>query len=218
MPQRNDSNTKISPIVLLTGAIVLVAFVGIALAVTKSSTPQQPTTTSLASTTTTLAVPTTTTTTIDVGQLPQTSAQPSSADPAFQAKMAALLSAIEHGNPELSHPGFFPLNAYLQTKSGGGNDADWHLRLLANFDRDVLVLHSRLDPTSAPLIFVGATVEGAPAWISPGLEQNKGPYWRTLGAKITYRTEAGGPLLHQSVLCCISWRGQWYPIHLLSFT
>ena len=216
MPQRNDSNTKISPLVLLAGAIVLVAVVGIALAVTKSSPPQQATTTSLASTTTTLAMPTTTT--IDVGQLPQTSTQPSAADPAFQAKMAALLSAIEHGNPELSHPGFFPLNAYLQTKSGGGNDADWHLRLLANFDRDVLILHSRLDPTSAPLIFVGATVEVAPAWISPGLEQNKGPYWRTLDAKITYRTRAAGPLLHQSVLCCISWRGQWYPIHLLSFT
>jgi hypothetical protein len=132
--------------------------------------------------------------------------------------MAAVLSAIQSGNPDLSHPAFFPLNAYLQTKSGGGNDTDWHFRLMANWDRDVRILHGRLDPSGAPLIFVGATLQGPPTWIAPGLEQNKGPYWRTLGTIISYRTSAAGPILQQSVLCCISWRGQWYPIHLLSFT
>jgi hypothetical protein len=132
--------------------------------------------------------------------------------------MAALLQAIRTGNPQLSHPGFFPLAAYLQTKSGGGNDADWHFRLLANFDRDIRILHARLDPSSAPLTFVGASVVGAPTWITPGVEQNKGPYWRTLSTVIAYRATPSGPILHQSVLCCISWRGEWYPIHLLSFT
>ena len=214
VPPRHRSRPKIPPLVILTSAVLLVGVVGIALAVPTSSTAPITTTTPP---TTTSIVPTTTTT-VDVGLLPQTSTQPRATDPAFQAKMASVLSAIQQGNPELSHSSFFPLNAYLQTKSGGGNDTDWHLRLLANWDRDVRLLHARLSPSGSPLLFAGATVVGQSSWITPGLEQNKGPYWRTLGAVIAYRTSPGGPLLHQSVLCCISWRGQWYPIHLLSFT
>ena len=202
---------------VLTAGVIVVAVLGLTLALTKSSSKEVSTTTTLTPTTTTTVAPTTTTT-IDVGLLPQTPTQPSAADPAFQAKMAAVLRAIQSGDPELSHPAFFPLNAYLQTKSGGGNDTDWHFRLIANWDRDVRILHGRLDPSGAPLLFVGATVNGPPTWITPGLEQNKGPYWRTLGAVISYRKQPGGPVLQQSVLCCISWRGQWYPIHLLSFT
>ena len=217
MPPRHGSQPKIPPIVILGVTVILVVGIGLALAVTRSSSPASETT----STTIPLAtstIPPATSTTIDVGSLPQTPAQPSASDPAFQAKMAAVLQAIRTGNGELAHASFFPLGAYLQTKSGGGNDTDWRFRLIANFDRDVRILHARLDPTGAPLLFAGASVTGAPSWIRPGLEQNKGSYWRTLGASISYRTSPTGPILHQSVLCCISWRGQWYPIHLLSFT
>ncbi len=197
---------------------MLVVVGGVA-GISLSSTGQPPpvaTTSTTAPTSTTL--PPTTTTTVDPGTLPQTPAKPSATDPHFQARMATVLSAISSGNPNLAHPSFFPLAAYLQTKSGGGNDQDWHFRLLANFDRDVRLLHQRLDPTGGHLVFLGAETPGPSVWITPGVEENKGPYWRTLNATITYRFTASGPPRLQTVLCCISWRGEWYPIHLLSFT
>ena len=218
MPPSHRSPRSPLPLLVLGGLVAVIVIggvVGISLSGSGKATAVTTTSTTTAPPTTT---PPTTTTTIDPGTLPQTAAEPSALDPGFQARMAAVLAAISTGNPNLAHPGFFPLAAYLQTKSGGGNDQDWHFRLLSNFDRDVRLLHQRLDPTGGHLVFVRAGTTQPSAWITPGMEENKGPYWRTLSTTITYRFTPSGPLRVQTVLCCISWRGQWYPIHLLSFT
>ncbi|HLI15569.1 MAG TPA: hypothetical protein VKV23_05910 [Acidimicrobiales bacterium] len=151
--------------------------------------------------------------TVDPGELPQTDAKPTAHDPAFLARMADLLRAVATGRPALAMPAFFPLAAYLQVKAITDPAADWHDRLVADFAADIETLHAELGPDARAARFVGVSVpEQAAAWIVPGVEYNKGSYWRVYGTQLEYAL--GGRIGRFTITSLISWRGEWYVVHL----
>ena len=49
-------------------------------------------------------------------------------------------------------------------------------------------------------------------WVQPGAEYNKGSYWRVYGSRSHYTVDGQDHSFPVSSL--ISWRGQWYVVHL----
>jgi hypothetical protein len=146
----------------------------------------------------------------DPGSLPQTTARPSGSDPQFAQRMSALWAVIVEGDTP-ARSSFFPLGAYLQVKAISNPAADYRNRLVALYDLDVRALHLRVG-SGATLL--GVDVPDASAtWVPPGQEYNKGSYWRVYGTRMRYRT-ATGKEGSFGIFSLISWRGQWYVVHL----
>ena len=115
------------------------------------------------------------------------------------------------GDPAAATPAFFPLSAYLQVKAIADPAHDYKTRLVADFDQDIMALHARV-PASAT--FQSVSVPTAAQWILPGAEYNKGSYWRVYGTRVTY--EVSGQTRQFTIASMISWRGEWYVVHLLA--
>ncbi len=147
----------------------------------------------------------------DPGRLPQTTASPSATDPAFTARMRDFWSAVIRDRPAAALPPFLPLGAYQQVKALADPAADWRGRLVSQYDLDLGVAHRLVGP--------GATLQGvdvpaqAARWVQPGEEYNKLGYWRVYGTRLRYRTAAGRTGSF-GIFSLISWRGQWYVVHL----
>lgn len=210
MRQRTTTIRATLVIALLVVGVGVVLFHG-------HDTPKKPApSTSTTTTTTAPGTTTSTTTTIPEGAFPQTSALPPAHTHDLNGRMRALLSAIATGNPAHGYGAFFPLAAYLQTKAGGGNTEDWHYRLIGHFDQDVATYHRELGPHAADAKLVGYSVDDAAAvWVVPGVEENKGPYWRIYDTTLTYAIGHQTGSLRVSTM--ISWRGEWYVVHLIGF-
>ena len=160
--------------------------------------------------TTTLAP--TTTTTIDPGTLPQTDEKPTGTGPAFEARMAALADAIIHNTPDTAISAFFPVSAYKQTKKNTDPAADWKNRLIANFRVDVADANKKLGPNAKNAVFTGVSVPNTAVWVKPGEEYNVGPYWRVFKSQLNFTVD--GRNVQIPIESMISWRGQWYVVHL----
>ncbi len=153
-----------------------------------------------------------TSTTVDPGSLPQTAQRPTASDPLFQAHVRDLWTAVVDDRPSEALPFFFPLGAYIQVKAIPDPVHDYRTRLIANFYQDVGTLHARLGAGAASAVFDGVSVPDAARWILPGVEYNKGSYWRVYGTAVTY-TLAGRRSTFE-ITSMISWRGEWYVVHL----
>jgi hypothetical protein len=167
--------------------------------------------------TTSAAVPTTTTaateTTADPGALPQTDDKPTASGATFTAGVDALWEAVRQDQPDLGLPFFFPKGAYLQVKAISDPAADYQNRLIANFEDDVHTLHAQLGPDAASAQFVGIDVPDDQAvLVQPGEESNRLSYWRVYGTTMQY--EVDGQRGSFPVTSLISWRGEWYVVHL----
>jgi len=179
-------------------------------ATTTSTTRVPPTTTT---TTTTTVPPTTTTTTSGAGALPQTAALPSTASPQFQADMAALFDAVAHGTPPTAAVAFFPQAAYQQLKSIPNAAGDYQDRLLAEYDQDLAAATVELGPGAA-----GATLQSVQVpmryahWVPPGVCENDVGYYEVANSRVVY--SLGGVTRSFGIASLISWRGEWYVIHL----
>ena len=162
--------------------------------------------------------PTTTvpaTTTIDPGTLPQTHQLPGTTDPQFLAGVAGLWKAVVTGDPSYALPFFFPLSAYIQVKGISDPVHDYDTRLIPNYEQDIAGLHASLGADPAAAQFVSVTVpESAAEWILPGVEYNKGSYYRVYGSAIHYTLD--GQARSFPIVSMISWRGEWYVVHLSS--
>jgi hypothetical protein len=144
------------------------------------------------------------------GSLQQTTTRPSGSDPQFAKRMRGLWAAIVAGE-QSSASSFFPLGAYLQVKAISNPTGDYFNRLIALYDLDIAALHRRVG-SGATLL--GVDVQDASAqWVTPGREYNKGSYWRVYGTRVRYRTAAGKQGSF-GIFSLISWRGQWYVVHL----
>jgi hypothetical protein len=150
---------------------------------------------------------------IDPGTLPQTHVLPSPDDPMFKAGVQDLWQAIVTDNPTTALPFFFPESAYLQVKAISNPAADYQSRLIDWYRLDIEAAHALLGSQASSAEFVGVTVPTSQAvWIVPGVEYNKGSYYRLFGTRLTYKV--GGKTKSIGLFSLISWRGEWYIVHL----
>ena len=201
---------------LVAAAVVLLA-VAVLVVVVELSTPSHRTAgpggARAVRATTTTTVPATTTT-VDPGTLPQEMLLPSSTDPAFSAHVQQLWQAIVDGNPAEAMGFFFPVSAYIQVKAISDPVHDWQTRLVADFDQDVETYHADLGAGAAGAELVSVSVPSDAVWVLPGVEYNKGSYYRVYDTVLHYTV---GAVAHSFVVASmISWRGQWYVVHLAS--
>jgi hypothetical protein len=160
----------------------------------------------------------------------QTHDRPVASGPAFDARARALWEAIVADDPDRAMPFFFPLEAYAQVKDVADPAADWKHRLVAAYRRDIHALHARLATEAngavgdAHLIALSVP-EGHAGWVEPGEEWNKLGYYRVFGTRLRYAvdgdgtdaaTDTAGGARERSfeVKSLISWRGEWFVVHL----
>lgn len=133
-----------------------------------------------------------------------------------EVRATALWDAIVSDDPDRAMVFFFPVTAYEQTKAIPKPAADWKHRLVSNYVRDIHALHKKLGSKVASSKLVGLEVPTENAqWIPPGEEGNKTGYFRVYGARLRY--EVDGRSLAFDVSSLISWRGEWYVVHLSGF-
>jgi hypothetical protein len=149
----------------------------------------------------------------DPGALPQTDAKPVASGTTFDAGAQGLWQAVVQDRPDLAMPFFFPKSAYLQVKALSDPATDYQQRLIANYQQDIHALHSQLGADAASARFVGIDVpDGQAVLVQPGEESNKLSYWRVYGTTLRY--SVNGATNSFPVTSLISWRGEWYVVHL----
>jgi hypothetical protein len=149
--------------------------------------------------------------------LPQTDQRPTLSSSSFQQRIAAVAQAILSGDAGPAAAAFFPLVAYQQVKDVAKPERDYRFRLLANFKRDVLEYHHALGAAAADAKFSGVTVsERDTKWMAPGTEGNKLGYFRVLRSHLHFTLPAGRSRDFE-LTSLISWRGEWYVVHLHGF-
>jgi hypothetical protein len=146
------------------------------------------------------------------GSLPQTTAVPSASTRAFRARMAALWRGVVRDSTAAALPAFFPVEAYRQVKDEANPAADWRDRLVHGLSLDLHAVHVLLGADAGRARLVGVSVPRQWAWIPPGGCYNRVGYWHAPGSRLLYRV--GGRLRSVGVYSLISWRGEWYVVHL----
>ena len=153
---------------------------------------------------------------LDPGALPQTKDKPEASGAAFDARVAALWEAIVKDEPDRAMGFFFPVTAYEQVKAITNPASDWRRRLVAAYKRDVHAMHKRLADHTGDAMFVRADVpQDRARWVEPNEESNKLGYYRVYGTRLIYEVE--GKERSLEVTSLISWRGEWYVVHLSGF-
>ena len=149
--------------------------------------------------------------------LPQTEQRPTTDSPGFKARMALLFRAIASDDPELAAPAFFPVLAYQQVKDVQKPERDWQYRLMRNFARDIHAYRRKLGRRAdeARLVRVEVPEERA-VWMKPGREGNRIGYYRVLRSALVYDDGTGNPR-RLGITSLISWRGEWYVVHVDGF-
>lgn len=201
------------PLVVL--AIALVWVLAVALS-PGGSTPVRAASGAASTTTTvpptTSTVPPTTTTTTGPGSLPQSGGFPSATTPQFQGNMQALFTAVASGDGAIADPAFFPEAAYVQLKSIGDPTVDYQDRLLAEYHLDIEAAHAQLGSGASPTL-TGVQVPSQYAhWIPSGTCENSVGYFEVANARMVYTV--GGVTHSFGIASLISWRGEWYVVHL----
>jgi hypothetical protein len=147
------------------------------------------------------------------GSLPQTEAMPSTHTAGFATRMAALWSGVVGNSVNSALPAFFPRDAYVQLKAEASPEADWRDRLVHDYALDLTAAHELLGSgaAEAQLVSVNATA-GYAHWVTPGVCANSVGYYEMPNARVVYRQ--GGRIHSFGIASMISWRGEWYVVHL----
>jgi hypothetical protein len=153
--------------------------------------------------------------TSDPGKLPQTRALPSTSTRGFRAQMTALWNGIVADSLQPAMPAFFPRSAYLKVKQISDPAADYRDRLLGAFGADIRAAHALLGREARRATFLYVSVPRQWAWINPGHCFNRIGYWHAPGSRLVYRQR--GQLRSFGIYSLISWRGEWYVVHLAEF-
>jgi len=149
--------------------------------------------------------------------LPQTDELPSTDSAGLSERIHALCKAILTDVPSVAHDAFFPLVAYRVVKAVADPERDYRLRLLSHFERDIHRYHRRLGEQVGSLQCSGIRIpEQSAHWMKPGSEYNRVGYYRVLRSRLQFLDESGKT--HElPITSMISWRGQWYVVHLYGF-
>jgi hypothetical protein len=128
-----------------------------------------------------------------------------------------LARAITQDQYELALASFFPVVAYQQVKAIANPARDWKLRLVAAFARDVHAYRQRLGRDAARSRLLGIEVPVAHVrFMKPGSEGNRIGYYRVLRSRLRFALPDGQETSFE-VTSMISWRGEWYVVHLDGF-
>ena len=100
----------------------------------------------------------------------------------------------------------------LMSKKNTDPASDWKNRLIANFKVDVADANKKLGANAKNAVFTGVTVPNTAVWVKPGEEYNVGPYWRVFKTQMNFTVD--GKNVQIPIESMISWRGQWYVVHL----
>ena len=146
----------------------------------------------------------------NAGTLPQTSAQPKTNAAAFDSAVHDLWLAVATGNAGYARPAFFPEKAYEQVKAIADPQSDWQGRLWLDFTLDVAAVHKLIKPGATLTKVITPTEDEQ--WIPAGACYNSTGYWHLPGSRLVYRE--GGVTHSFGIASFISWRGDWYLIHL----
>ncbi len=153
---------------------------------------------------------------VDPGTLPQTHDKPEDDSDALRARGEALFEAVQNDDPDRAMIAFFPKTAYEQVKAITNPASDWRYRLVASFKRDIHAAHAKLGRKSTVARFVSLDVGPGARWVDPGEEGNKLGYYRVYGSHLRYSVE--GQERSIEITSLISWRGEWYVVHLSGFS
>jgi hypothetical protein len=127
--------------------------------------------------------------------------------------MAALWSGVVSGSPQPALPAFFPESAYVTLKDEADPAGDYTDRLLAEYADDLAAAHALLGTGAPDATLVGVDVDQAYGhWIPPGTCYNGVGYFEVPNARVVYTV--GGQTRSFGIASMISWRGQWYVVHL----
>lgn len=149
--------------------------------------------------------------------LPQTEDRPRGDSPALFAGAERLFEAIVKDDAEVALPFFFPVVAYEQVKDIAKPARDWEWRLVSAFKRNVHEYHRALGKDREACRFLRIEVpEQGIQWMKPGSEGNRLGYFRVLRSKLVYQ-DAQGQERSLEITSLISWRGEWYVVHLHGF-
>jgi len=146
--------------------------------------------------------------------LPQTTVRPRTDDAAFASVVHDIWLAVTTGNPKYALPAFFPEKAYQQVKAIADPAADWENRLWSEFTLDLAAVHRSVKP-GATLSKVIVPAQYA-QWIPPGACYNSIGYWHVPGSRMVYREN--GVMRSFGIASLISWRGDWYLVHLGAYS
>jgi hypothetical protein len=153
----------------------------------------------------------------DGAPLPQTEARPSASDERFRRRMQRVADAIISGDVELARSSFFPLVAYAQVKDVAKPERDYRFRLMAHFERDLREYRKALGRDAEHAQLIGVDVpEARVEWMKPGKEGNRLGYFRVLRSRLRFRLPDGKERSFE-LTSLISWRGEWYVVHLHGF-
>lgn len=153
----------------------------------------------------------------DGAPLPQTEERPSTTSARFERRMKLLADAILTGDVEKARSVFFPLVAYTQVKDVQKPERDYRYRLMAHFERDVKEYHRALGKGAEQAVLLGVTVpEERAQWMKPGKEGNRIGYFRVLRSQLRFKLPSGDERSLE-LTSMISWRGEWYVVHLHGF-
>jgi hypothetical protein len=135
-------------------------------------------------------------------------------DPQFTADMNALWQGVVQGSVTPALPAFFPRTAYAQLKTGIANPSgDWQNRLVADYALDIDAAHALLGPAPQQATLTSVSVpEQYGHWIRPGVCANGIGYFEVANARVVYQLD--GQTRSFGIASLISWRGEWYVVHL----
>lgn len=113
-------------------------------------------------------------------------------------------------------PFFFPVGAYQQVKAIAHPENDWKHRLVGAYARDLHAHAKRLGTNRSRAVFARLDVpEGRARWVEPNEEGNKLGYYRVYGARLVFTIDGKEEAIDLTSL--ISWRGEWFCVHLSGF-
>ena len=101
----------------------------------------------------------------------------------------------------------------VQLKAEAAPGSDWRYRLLHRYALDLTAAHELLGTGAASAELLGVNVPAGRAhWVAPGACYNAVGYYEVPNARVVYRQNDG--IRSFGIASLISWRGQWYVVHL----
>ncbi|HXD54719.1 MAG TPA: hypothetical protein VN618_08200 [Solirubrobacteraceae bacterium] len=144
---------------------------------------------------------------------PQTHDLPSTHGALFGALMRSLWRGVVSGRARPALVAFFPKAAYVRLKAIYGAASDWQSRLVRDYALDLAAAHRLLGTDAAHARLVGVRARSAYGhWIPPGVCSNDIGYYEMPDARVIYRER--GATRSFGIASMISWRGEWYVVHL----